>query len=115
MIISRKKSQGIPPAAFGRAMRGAIAAAIIGPVTVLALTGGAGLAAAAAKAPAPDGYRGRLVSVTPLRTLPDKAAVRAELTADGFAATSARYGVRTYRLVYRTVSPAGQPTTASGL
>jgi hypothetical protein len=95
-------------------MKGAIAAAIIGPVTALALTGGAGLAAAA-NAPAPDGYRGRLVSVTPLRTLPDKAAVRAELTADGFAATSARYGVRTYRLVYRTVSPAGQPTTASGL
>jgi Bacterial regulatory helix-turn-helix proteins, AraC family len=59
--------------------------------------------------------RGQLVSVTPLRTLPGRNAVRAELASDGFDATSARYGVRTYRLVYRTVGTRGQPTTASGL
>src|ERR1700742_3479614 len=59
--------------------------------------------------------RGQLVSVTPLRTLPTVAAVRAELTSDGFDPSSARYGVRSYRLVYRTVDPFGRPTTASGL
>lgn len=64
---------------------------------------------------APAGWRGQLVSVTPLRTLPDKAAVAAELTSDGFDAAPARYGVRTYRLVYRTVDALGRPTTASGL
>jgi hypothetical protein len=59
--------------------------------------------------------RGQLVSVTPLRTLPGKAAVKAELASDGFAAASARYGIRTYRLVYRTIDAHGRPTTASGL
>jgi len=87
----------------------------MGTVAALATTGAAPAIASARNAPAPHGYRGRLVSVTPLRTLLDKAAVKAELTADGFAATSVRYGVRTYRLVYRTVSATGQPTTASGL
>ena len=81
-----------------------IAAAIIGPVSVLALAGAAAPAAAyasgtpaahAGKVTAPDGYRGRLVSVTALRTLPDRAAVRAELAADGFGTGAARYGVRT--------------------
>src|SRR5215472_16253487 len=70
--------------------------------------------AVAAQAPATS-HRGALVSVTPLRTLRDRAAVRAELTSGGFSARSAHYGVRTYRLVYRTVSAAGRPTTASGL
>ena len=97
-------------------MRGAAAATVLGAVSALAAAGGQATAIASARpVPAPHGYRGQLVSVTPLRTLPDKAAVRAELTADGFSATSARYGVRTYRLVYRTVSAKGQPTTASGL
>jgi hypothetical protein len=59
--------------------------------------------------------RGQLVSVTPLRTLADRAAVKAELTSEGFSTTDARYGVRTYRLVYRTVDAHGRPTTASGL
>src|SRR6202042_2445316 len=59
--------------------------------------------------------RGQLVSVTPLATLPTVAAVRSELTGDGFDPSSARYGVRSYRLVYRTVDPFGRPTTASGL
>lgn len=72
--------------------------------------------ASASAAARPGGTgRGQLVSVTPLRTLAGKAAVRAELTADGFDPAPARYGVRTFRLVYRTVSAAGRPTTASGL
>lgn len=62
-----------------------------------------------------DDQRGSLVSATPLRTLGDKAAVTAELSADGFDAFTARYGVRTYRLVYQTVDAHGSPTTASGL
>jgi hypothetical protein len=64
----------------------------------------------------PQGHwRGQLVSVTPPRTLPDKAAVTSELTSDGFSAASARCGIRTYRLVYRTIDALGHPTTASGL
>jgi hypothetical protein len=69
----------------------------------------------AATSAAADTWRGQLVSVTPLRTLPGKAAVTTELTSDGFSAASARYGVRAYRLVYRTVDASGRPTTASGL
>jgi hypothetical protein len=71
-------------------------------------------AAAPARTPA-AGARGQLVSVTPLTTLPTVAAVQAELTSDGFDPSSARYGVRSYRLVYRTVDAFGHPTTASGL
>lgn len=70
---------------------------------------------ASAADPASHWHRGQLVSVTPLLTLRDRAAVRAELVADGFSPATDRYGVRTYRLVYRTVSAAGRPTTASGL
>lgn len=58
--------------------------------------------------------RGKLVSVTPLFTLADKSAVRAELKADGFDPASSHYGVRAFRLIYRTVSTTGRPTTASG-
>jgi hypothetical protein len=41
--------------------------------------------------------------------------VRSELTADGFDPSAVRYGVRSFRLVYRTVDSRGRPTTASGL
>ena len=125
MNIARNKSKGRPQdATSGRAAKRVIAAAIIAPVSALAIAGAAVTAASAAptspaahagKIPAPDGYRGRLVSVTALHTLPNAAAVKAELTADGFATGAVRYGVRTYRLVYRTVSATGRPTTASGL
>jgi hypothetical protein len=59
--------------------------------------------------------RGQLVSVTALRTLSTEAAVRTELTGDGFDPSAARYGVRSFRLVYRTIDAHGRPTTASGL
>lgn len=81
---------------------------------VAAAVPGQALAAAAGR-PSGPGHRGQLVSAVPLTTLPGRAAVRAELTADGFDRAPARYGVRTYRLVYRTVSATGRPTTASGL
>src|SRR4051812_7194281 len=58
---------------------------------------------------------GRLVSVTPLHTYAGRVDVDAALAADKFDPGTDRYGVRTYRLVYRTTSATGQPTTASGL
>lgn len=84
----------------------------------LAVTGITALAGAGAASAAPAGdpsIRGQLVSATPLRTLATAAAVRSELTGDGFDASAVRYGVRSYRLVYRTVDSRGRPTTASGL
>jgi hypothetical protein len=93
------------------------AAASVGPA--LAATAGPGhagaRAAAAAHTSGHGSARGRLVSVTPLRALGTPSAVRAELTADGFDPAPARYGVRSYRLVYRTVGQHGRPATASGL
>lgn len=61
--------------------------------------------------------RGRLVSVVHLRTLSARQ-VAAELKGDEDGAWdtgAVRYGVDTYRVVYRTVDPKGRPTTASGL
>jgi dienelactone hydrolase len=71
--------------------------------------------AVAATQPATANGRGTVISVTPVRALPTAAAVAAELKSDGFAAGPARYGVRAYRLTYRTVDAAGRATTASGL
>jgi pimeloyl-ACP methyl ester carboxylesterase len=61
--------------------------------------------------------RGHLVSVKHLRTLSAEQ-VAAELKSDEAGAWdtgTVRYGVDTYRVVYRTVDPAGRPTIASGL
>ncbi|MFF0015144.1 alpha/beta hydrolase [Streptomyces sp. NPDC005374] len=78
----------------------------------------AGLAAAPA-ATAADRHpqqtrRGELVSVTPVADR-DAGAVRAFLGGQDVAADSVRYGVRGYRLTYRTADPYGGPTTATGL
>ncbi|MEO3752386.1 lipase [Streptomyces sp. B6B3] len=74
---------------------------------------------AAASAPATaeheQRHRGALVSAELLYTLDGRAEAAAELAAAGFDGSVARYGVDVYRLVYRTVDPAGRPTTASGL
>jgi hypothetical protein len=97
-----------------RAGLGVLAAALA--VTGITALAGAGVASAApAGGPPGPAVRGQLVSVTPLRTLPTAAAVRSELTADGFDPSAVRYGVRSFRLVYRTVDSRGRPTTASGL
>ncbi|URN04380.1 hypothetical protein LUW74_14370 [Actinomadura madurae] len=58
--------------------------------------------------------RGHLVSAVHLRTMP-AGQVRAWLATEGFDAASVRYGVDTYRLVYRTIDTRGRATTASGL
>ncbi len=70
--------------------------------------------AALAAAPADSSVRGRLVSAEHLRSM-SAAEVRTWLASDGFDATAVRYGVDTYRLVYRTVDPRQRPTVASGL
>ncbi|MEU4237707.1 lipase [Actinoplanes sp. NPDC026619] len=58
---------------------------------------------------------GRLITATALHTYATRADVDAALTADKFDPGTDRYGVRTYRLVYRTTDATGHPTTASGL
>ncbi|MEW2522239.1 hypothetical protein [Actinacidiphila alni] len=63
--------------------------------------------------PAPGG-RGALLGVTTLRTL-DRAQAAAWLTDQGFGSPAARHGFTEYRVTYRTVGPAGRPTTASGV
>ncbi|MFD4558685.1 lipase [Streptomyces sp. NPDC058469] len=78
---------------------------------------GAGAVPAASVHGVPDTARGRLVSVVHLRTLSARQ-VAAELRGDedgAWDAGAVRYGVDTYRVVYRTADPKGRPTTASGL
>ncbi|MFE0098735.1 lipase [Streptomyces sp. NPDC059009] len=79
----------------------------------------AATAATAPAAPAPAQHaergRGTPVSAERLYTLATPQAVAAELEGAGFDAGTVRHGVVAYRLVYRTVDPHGQPTTASGL
>jgi hypothetical protein len=55
-------------------------------------------------------HRGQFVTATPVQALATTAAVRTELRKDGFSAASAPYGVRSYRLIYRTVGTNGHPT-----
>ncbi|MFF0742570.1 alpha/beta hydrolase [Streptomyces sp. NPDC004111] len=73
--------------------------------------------AALPAAPTPaHGGRGTLLSVTPVAAL-DRDAVLGFVTKAGIKAdrTLVRHGVAAYRLIYRTVTPQGAPTTASGL
>ncbi|MGW4907140.1 alpha/beta hydrolase family protein [Streptomyces sp. NPDC004270] len=58
--------------------------------------------------------RGTLVSVTPVADR-DIRQVQEFLAGQDVAADPVRYGVRAYRLTYRTVDPYGRPTTATGL
>ncbi len=70
---------------------------------------------AASQSGSSNEHRGELVSATPMRTYYSAQEVRAALRAAEFDAGAVRYGVDTYRLVYRTVDVAGRPSTASGL
>jgi hypothetical protein len=58
--------------------------------------------------------RGELVSAKHLLSLSRGEAAK-ELDVARFDSGSVRHGVDTYRIVYRTIDPEGQPTTASGL
>ncbi|MET7602747.1 alpha/beta hydrolase [Streptomyces avermitilis] len=70
--------------------------------------------AAAGEHSVPGTRRGALVSVTPVADR-DAGDVRAFLAGRDIASDPVRYGVRAYRLTYRTVDPYGKPTTATGL
>ncbi|KIF01179.1 lipase 4 [Streptomyces sp. RSD-27] len=59
--------------------------------------------------------RGRLVSADQRTVLATKEDVAAALAAAKYGASTVRFGVDAYRLVYRTVDPSGRPVTASGL
>lgn len=79
----------------------------------LLLAGAAGVPAAAA-AQRHTEHRGTLVSVTPVADH-DAGRLREFLAGRDIATGPVRYGVRAYRLTYRTVDPYGKPTTATGL
>ncbi|MDT0460480.1 alpha/beta hydrolase [Streptomyces sp. DSM 41527] len=65
-------------------------------------------------APTADRNRGTLLSLTPLGRQ-TRAEVVARARKQGLEAGTARHGVAAYRLIYRTITPDGRPTTASGL
>ncbi|MEV5833959.1 hypothetical protein [Nocardia sp. NPDC052112] len=84
------------------------------PHSVIALLVAALLAAPACGSDnAPAVVRGEVVSTTPVAQLSAEQATTYLASAD--MGTPARNGVDAYRVVYRTVTPAGDPTTASGL
>ncbi|HEY8982880.1 MAG TPA: alpha/beta hydrolase [Streptomyces sp.] len=58
--------------------------------------------------------RGTLLGVTPVADL-SRAQVAAFLEGAGIDPATVRHGIRTYRLTYRTITPQGRPTTATGL
>ncbi|MFE5944593.1 alpha/beta hydrolase [Streptomyces sp. NPDC056480] len=58
--------------------------------------------------------RGTLLGVTPVGDL-SRTQVAAFLKSAGIDASTVRHGVRGYRLTYRTLTPQGAPTTATGL
>ncbi|MFJ6011284.1 alpha/beta hydrolase [Streptomyces sp. NPDC092952] len=60
------------------------------------------------------GARGTLLGVTPVSDL-DRADVVRFLARTGMDTGTVRHGLRGYRLTYRTVTPQGAPTTATGL
>ncbi|MEU6254065.1 alpha/beta hydrolase [Streptomyces sp. NPDC047043] len=91
-----------------RARRGLAGAA------ALLLAGLAAAPVAAAGEQTRQTRRGDLVSVTPVADR-DAGQVRRFLAGRDVSAGPVRYGVRAYRLTYRTVDPYGKPTTASGL
>ncbi|RCH69376.1 alpha/beta hydrolase [Streptomyces sp. SDr-06] len=62
----------------------------------------------------PADARGELVSLAPVSDL-GPAQVATFLKAADVDSAGVRYGVRGYRVTYRTVTPQGRPTTATGL
>ncbi|MGW6528407.1 alpha/beta hydrolase [Streptomyces venezuelae] len=75
---------------------------------------GAGTADGRPAAVAHHTGRGALLRVTPVADL-SRAEVAAFLKKGEFGTETVRYGVRAYRLTYRTVDTQGRPTTATGL
>ncbi|MFD0690579.1 alpha/beta hydrolase family protein [Actinomadura fibrosa] len=94
----------------------AVTAALIGAAAVPALADGPAPGPAAAQQGSAQTRvaRGELVSARHLGGMSAEK-VRTWLAEEDFDAASVRYGVDTYRLVYRTVDTRGRATTASGL
>ncbi|WP_262704316.1 MULTISPECIES: alpha/beta hydrolase [Streptomyces] len=78
------------------------------------LLAGLAVAPVATAAERDTAHRGTLVSVAPVADH-DAGQVREFLAGRDIASDPVRYGVRAYRLTYRTVDPYGKPTTATGL
>ncbi|MFB6816600.1 alpha/beta hydrolase family protein [Streptomyces sp. NPDC056347] len=70
--------------------------------------------APAASSPYATDGRGTLLGITPVADL-DRADVVRFLAPTGMDTGTVRHGLRGYRLTYRTVTPQGTPTTATGL
>ncbi|MFI5803186.1 alpha/beta hydrolase family protein [Streptomyces sp. NPDC051561] len=130
MKQTRTVTASRPPTALRRtALRAtaAVAVAVLAGVTAapaIAATGPASVSAGRSAAPATGPAatssahtgRGTLISVTPVARL-DRSAVLAFLAKGGVEADRSlvRHDIAAYRLIYRTVTPQGAPTTASGL
>ncbi|MBD2898944.1 hypothetical protein amrb99_79210 [Actinomadura sp. RB99] len=95
------------------AAAGAAGAAIIAAGAVPALAG-EGTKDRPAATHGQAAARGQLISARYLGTR-SADEVRAWLATEGFDASSVRYGVDSYRLIYRTVDARGRATVASGL
>ncbi|MEU1310114.1 alpha/beta hydrolase [Streptomyces cinnamoneus] len=109
-MVNRRADKG---SSVGRRMVAAAAA-----VVLAALAAAPAVAAQPSPAGAPahaaaDAGRGALLRTERVAELTDKE-VAAYLGAE-FTDAPVRYGVRAYRLTYRTVTPQGRPTTATGL
>ncbi|MGY1455549.1 alpha/beta hydrolase [Streptomyces sp. SS8] len=109
------------PGRRARRAAAALAAALLLSLTavpasaaVRAGTDTAGTAETAGTAGTARHARGALLSTTPLFEL-TSGRLGEFLTADGVDASAVRHGIAAHRIVYATVTPAGEPTTASAL
>lgn len=106
------RSLAAGPALALAALTAAPAVAAPRPFTVQ--PSGSGQTVHAAAATHTDQGRGTLLSVTPLGRQ-SRAEVITQAKKQGLETGTARHGVAAYRLTYRTITPDGRPTTASGL
>ncbi|GAA5088974.1 hypothetical protein GCM10023319_39330 [Nocardia iowensis] len=87
-------------------------AGVIGALIVLGGSSACGTEVGTAPAPG-QGDRGKVVSTTPVAQLSTEET--AGYLAEGRINAAVRNGVDAYRVLYRTISPQGESTTASGL
>lgn len=100
---------------YGESRRGHGFAWLVAGITALTVAAIALLAVSPAVASSLVNGRGTLISHQAIGTLKTKSDVDSRLAGETFATGTDRYGVNLYRLVYRTIDPAGRPTVASGL
>ncbi|MEV0372007.1 alpha/beta hydrolase [Streptomyces sp. NPDC050636] len=91
-----------------------LAALTTTPALATGQNSGATTKTAAADGTRAEHGRGTLLAITPLGRQ-TRAEVIAQAEKSGLEAGTARHGVAAYRLTYRTITPDGHPTTASGL